>query len=183
MFNKVIMLGRIVNDLELKTTPNGIPVLSFSIAVDRRWQAKGEEKKADFFNCVAWRNEAEFISKYWFKGRPILIEGELQTRNYDDKNGIKRYVTEIIVDRATFTGDKKPEGSGGGYRGDAGFPEPPPDYSDRGPAGGYSGNGGGYSGGNDAAPVSSNGNYKADDFKKPSGGSGSSGVDGDGYPF
>lgn len=114
MYNKVIMLGRITRDLELKTTPNGVSVLQFSIACDRRYQTKGEEKKSDFFNCVAWRNEAEFISKYWSKGRPILIEGELQNRSYDDKNGVKRYVTEIIVDRATFTGDKKPEGSGSG---------------------------------------------------------------------
>lgn len=123
MYNKVIMLGRITQDLELKTTPNGVSVLQFSIACDRRYQTKGEEKKSDFFNCVAWRNEAEFISKYWSKGRPILIEGELQNRSYDDKNGVKRYVTEIIVDRATFTGDKKPEGSGSSNS----APPPPPD--------------------------------------------------------
>ncbi len=106
MFNKVIMMGRIVNDLELKTTPTGVSVLSFRIAVDRRYQTKGEERKSDFFNVVAWRNEAEFISKYFFKGRMILIEGELQTRSYVDKNGNNAYVTEIIADRATFTGEK-----------------------------------------------------------------------------
>ena len=122
MYNKVIMLGRITQDLELKTTPNGVSVLQFSIACDRRYQTKGEEKKSDFFNCVAWRNEAEFISKYWSKGRPILIEGELQNRSYDDKNGVKRYVTEIIVDRATFTGDKRSEGNGGSDT----APPPPP---------------------------------------------------------
>lgn len=122
MYNKVIMLGRITQDLDLKTTPNGVPVLQFSIAVDRRFQTKGEEKKSDFFNCVAWRNEAEFISRYWEKGRAILIEGELQTRSYDDKNGVKRYVTEIVVDRASFTGEKKPEGNG---THDA--PAPPPE--------------------------------------------------------
>ncbi len=107
MYNKVIMLGRITQELELKTTPNGVSVLSFSIAVDRRYQAKGEERKSDFFNCVAWRSEAEFIAKYWSKGKPILIEGELQNRSYVDKNNITRYVTEIIVDRACFTGDSK----------------------------------------------------------------------------
>ncbi len=106
MFNKVIMMGRIVNDLELKTTPQGASVLSFRIAVDRRFQTKGEERKSDFFNVVAWRNEAEFISRYFAKGRMIMVEGELQTRNYQDKNGNTVYVTEIIVDRATFTGEK-----------------------------------------------------------------------------
>lgn len=76
MYNKVILLGRITQDLQLRTTPQGTSVLTFSIAVDRRFQTKGEEKKADFFNCVAWRQEAEFISRFWSKGRPILVEGE-----------------------------------------------------------------------------------------------------------
>lgn len=107
MYNKVILLGRITQNLELKTTPSGVSVLTFSIAVDRRFQQKDEEKKSDFFNCVAWRNEAEFISKYWSKGRAILVEGELQNRSYVDKNGVTRYVTEIIVDRASFTGESK----------------------------------------------------------------------------
>ena len=107
MYNKVTMLRRIVQDLELKATPSGVTVLTFSIAVDRRYQTKGEEKKSDFFNCVAWRNEAEFISRFWSKGKPILVEGELQNRSYTDKNGVGRQVTEIIVDRACFTGDAK----------------------------------------------------------------------------
>lgn len=123
MYNKVIMLGRITQDLELKTTPSGISVLSFSIAVDRRFQTKGEERKSDFFNCVAWRNEAEFISRYWSKGRPILVEGELQNRSYTAKDGNTRYITEIIVDRATFTGDKAPSSSG--YSA-GNYPPPPP---------------------------------------------------------
>lgn len=120
MYNKVILLGRICNDLELKTTPSGVSVLSFSIAVDRRFQTKGEEKKADFFNCVAWRNEADFISRFWSKGKPILIEGELQNRSYVDKNGATKYITEIIVDRASFTGDKSSENNSG-----AGYTPPP----------------------------------------------------------
>ncbi|MCR4781024.1 MAG: single-stranded DNA-binding protein [Ruminiclostridium sp.] len=166
MFNKVIMLGRVTQDLELKTTQSGVAVLSFSIAVDRRFQTKGEEKKSDFFNCVAWRQEAEFISRYWTKGRPILVEGELQNRSYVDKNGATRYITEIIVDRASFTGDKKPEGGGGGYRPDTGYPEPPPASS------GY---------GSNSAPSSPNGGYTADDFKNPPAGSGKGDI-GD-YPF
>lgn len=96
-----------MQDLELKTTPSGVVVLTFSIAVDRRYQTKGEEKKSDFFNCVAWRNEADFIARYWSKGKPILVEGELQNRSYTDRNGVQRQVTEIIVDRASFTGDAK----------------------------------------------------------------------------
>jgi single-strand DNA-binding protein len=111
MYNKVIIMGRISNDLELKTTQQGASVLAFSVAVDRRYQVKGEEKKTDFFNVVAWRNEAEFISKYFSKGRKILIEGELQTRAYTDKNNNTVRVTEIIVDRACFTGEKKPDAS------------------------------------------------------------------------
>ena len=95
MYNKVIMMGRIVNDLELRSTPAGASVLSFRIAVDRRFQTKGEDRKSDFFNVVAWRNEAEFISRYFAKGRMILIEGELQNRSYQDKNGNTAYITEI----------------------------------------------------------------------------------------
>lgn len=111
MYNKAILMGRIVNDLELKTTPSGVSVLSFRIAVDRRYQTKGEEKKTDFLNIVAWRNEAEFISRYFSKGRMILIEGEIQTRSYQDKNGNTAYVTEIVADRSTFTGEKKDSSS------------------------------------------------------------------------
>ncbi|MCM1055613.1 MAG: single-stranded DNA-binding protein [Bacteroides sp.] len=107
MFNKAILMGRICNDLELKTTPNGISVLSFRIAVDRNYQAKGEEKKVDFFNIVAWRTTAEFISKYFSKGKMILADGELQTRQYVDKNGSTQNVVELIVSSAHFTGEKK----------------------------------------------------------------------------
>lgn len=127
MFNKVIMLGRITQDLELKTTPSGVSVLSFSIAVDRRYQEKDKDKKSDFFNCIAWRNEAEFISRFWTKGSPILVEGELQNRKYTDKNGVERYVTEIIVDRACFTGSSK---NGGGHS-SAPLPDEPPQYQSK----------------------------------------------------
>lgn len=124
MYNKVILMGRIVNDLELKSTPAGVSVLSFRIAADRKYQIKGEEKKTDFINIVAWRNEAEFISRYFSKGRMILIEGELQTRSYTDKNGNTAYVTEIIVERSTFTGEKKDGGSSGSTYTPASAPAP-----------------------------------------------------------
>lgn len=107
MFNKSILMGRICNDLELKTTPNGISVLSFRLAVDRAYQAQGEERKVDFFNIVAWRSTAEFISRYFYKGRMILVEGELQTRQYVDKNGSTQNVVELVVGSASFTGEKK----------------------------------------------------------------------------
>ena len=102
--NKTILLGRITKDLELKQTPNGVAVLQFTVAVD-----KGKDKGADFISCVAWRQQAEFISKYFSKGRMIAVEGKLSTRNYEDKNGSKHYITEVIVDNASFTGEAKSE--------------------------------------------------------------------------
>lgn len=113
MFNKVIMMGRIVNDIELKTTPNGVNVATFRIAVDRRYQKQGEEKLTDFFNVTVWRQQAEFVQKYFGKGRMILIEGELNTRPYTDKNGNQATWYEIVADRVSFTGEKKEGGSGG----------------------------------------------------------------------
>lgn len=107
MYNKSILMGRIAHDLELKSTPSGVSVLSFRIAVDRAYQVQGEERKTDFFNIVAWRSTAEFIAKYFGKGRMILVEGELQTRQYQGKNGNMQDVVELIVSSAHFTGEKK----------------------------------------------------------------------------
>ena len=108
MYNKIILMGRIVADPELKTTPQGVSVCSFRIAVDRRFQQKGEEKKSDFFNVVAWRQLGEFVTKYFGKGRMILVEGELQTRPYTDKNGNQATWYEINAERVSFTGETKP---------------------------------------------------------------------------
>lgn len=107
MYNKVILMGRITKDLEIKTTPAGVSVLSFSIAVERSFCEKGQERKTDFINCVAWRQTAEFISKFFTKGAMILIEGELQTRQYQNKEGKNITVTEVIVSSSSFTGEKK----------------------------------------------------------------------------
>lgn len=107
MYNKAVLMGRICNDLELKTTQSGVSVISFRLAVDRSYQAKGEERKVDFFNIVAWRDTAEFISRYFSKGRMILVEGELQTRQYTDKNGSTQNVVELNVGSAHFTGEPK----------------------------------------------------------------------------
>ena len=107
MFNKVIMMGRIANDIELKTTPTGVNVASFRIAVDRRFQQKGEEKKSDFFNVTVWRQQAEFVNSYFGKGKMILVEGELNTRQYTDKSGNQATWYEIVADRVSFTGEKR----------------------------------------------------------------------------
>ena len=119
MYNKVIMIGRLVADPELRTTPNGINVASLRIAVDRPY-SKGGERKSDFFNAVAWRQNAEFISRYFSKGRLIGIEGSLQTRDYTDKEGNKRTAFEIQIDRAFFTASKA--SAGGGMPGDSPAP-------------------------------------------------------------
>ena len=106
MLNKVILMGRITQDLEVRQTPSGVSVLSFTVAVQRSYARQGEERQTDFINCVAWRQQAEFISKYFRKGRMIALEGNLRTRTYDDKNGTKHYVTEVFVDNVSFTGEK-----------------------------------------------------------------------------
>lgn len=164
--NKVIMMGRLVNEPELKTTPNGASVCSFRIAVDRNYQKKGEEKKSDFFNVVAWRQQAEFINRFFSKGRLILIEGEMQTRQYTDKNGNPATWYEIIVDNAYFTGEKS--NNGGGAYSNYGAPPLP----DEPPAGNY---GGGYSQGSGSAPQQSSAPAaSSSDF---------SSSDNDDYPF
>ena len=106
MYNKVILMGRICHDLELKQTPTGVSVLSFRIAVDRNYQVKGEERKADFFDVVAWRSTAEFVAKYFGKGRMVMINGELQARQYVDKNNITQKIVEVVADTVHFTGEK-----------------------------------------------------------------------------
>jgi single-strand DNA-binding protein len=125
MFNKVILMGRICHDLELKTTPSGVSVLSFRIAVDRNYQVKGEERKADFFSVVAWRSTAEFVNKYFGKGRMIMIDGEIQTKQYVDKNNITQNTVEIVADNVHFTGEKANQqyNNGGNFGGNtnAGF--------------------------------------------------------------
>lgn len=105
--NKVILIGRIVKDPELKQTQSGVPVSSFSVACDRRYHKEGEDRQADFINCVAWRQTAEFINRFFVKGMRIALEGSIQTRSWDDNEGNKRYVTEVIVEHAEFTENKR----------------------------------------------------------------------------
>ena len=106
MFNIVVLTGRLTADAELKTTPNGIPVTAFSIAVNRNYRA-GEEQQTDFINIVAWRQRAEFITKYFKKGDMIGIEGSIQTRKYQDKNGNNRTAFEVVVNNAQFVESKR----------------------------------------------------------------------------
>lgn len=113
MLNRVILMGRLTHDLELKQTQSGAVVLAFTIAVDRGYTKLGEERQTDFINCVAWNQRAEFIGKYFAKGRMIAVEGQLRTRTYDDKNGTRHYVTEVFVDNTSFTGEPKQQGQGG----------------------------------------------------------------------
>ena len=103
--NKVILGGRLTADVELKQTPQGVSVSTFSIAVNRR-TSKEQEQQADFINCQAWRNTAEFISKYFKKGSSICVSGSIQTRTWVDKNGQNRYATEVVVDEAFFVDGK-----------------------------------------------------------------------------
>ena len=107
MFNLVVLTGRLTADPELKTTPNGIPVTSFSIAVDRRYSRNAEERQTDFINIVAWRSNAEFITKYFKKGNLIGIEGSIQTRRYQDSNGNNRTAFEVVVNNTQFVESKK----------------------------------------------------------------------------
>ena len=106
MINNVVIMGRLTKDAELKTTANGISVTSFTIAVDRKFNKQGEEKQADFIDIIAWRGTAEFISKYFRKGSMIAVQGSIQTRMYEDKNGNKRKAVEIVADEVSFCGDK-----------------------------------------------------------------------------
>lgn len=106
MFNIVVLTGRICQPVELKTTPNGISVCTFSIAVDRAYK-KGEEKQTDFLNVVCWRTTAEFVSKWFKKGSLIGIEGSIQTRKYQDKDGNNRTAFEIVANNVHFIESKK----------------------------------------------------------------------------
>lgn len=125
MFNKAILIGRLTADPELKQTPNGIAVCSFCVAVDRRFSGRDSEKKTDFINITSWRQQAEFVSRYFHKGDPIGVEGSIQTRNYEDKNGNKRTAVEVVTDNVFFVGGKSSGGSNAGTSGYTARPAQP----------------------------------------------------------
>lgn len=106
--NKVILMGRLTKDPEVRyTQATNTMVTSFTLAVNRRFVKQGEERQADFINIVAWNKTAEFVSKYFSKGQQVGVIGRIQTRNYDNEEGIKHYVTEVIAEEVYFVGEKK----------------------------------------------------------------------------
>ena len=136
MLNKVFLQGRLVADPELRKTQQGTPVASYRLAVDRGYKSKDPNaQNADFVNIVSWRNTAEFVCKYFTKGRMMLVEGRLQMRDYTDKDGNRRVAAEVVTDNVYFCDSRKDErgtSSGGGYGpppsgsgvpGDGGFAE------------------------------------------------------------
>ncbi len=110
--NKVILIGRLVKDPEIRYTSSNIPVVQFTVAVNRNFSGKSGERQADFINCVAWRNLAENISKYQKKGNQIAIEGQLQVRNFEDAGGVRRYITEVICENIHFLDSKNSRNDG-----------------------------------------------------------------------
>ena len=141
MLNHITIMGRLTREPELRRTGSGIAVASFRVAVDRDYAPKdGGERKADFIDCVAWRQTGEFISKYFSKGRMIVVDGRLEMRDWTDKDGNKRTSAEIVVANAYF-GDSKRDSEGGSYGGNT--------YGGNSYGGNsYGGNQGGYNGGN-----------------------------------
>ena len=107
MINRVILMGRLVADPELKTTNTGISVTSFRIAVDRSYVKQGEQRQADFFEIVAWRGTAEFVCRNFAKGSLIAIDGVLQSRQYQTKDGQNRTAIEVVADNVSFTGERR----------------------------------------------------------------------------
>lgn len=110
--NKAILVGRITKDPELKRTNSDIPFVQFTIAVNRRYQNRDGERQADFINCIAWRQAAELLAKYIRKGSQIGVEGTIQTRTYDDSNGVRHYVTEVVCDTISFLDSKRSDEQG-----------------------------------------------------------------------
>ena len=127
MINVVAIMGRLVADPELKTTPAGTNVCTFRIACDRSFAQQGQQRQADFIDVVAWRNNADFLCKHFAKGGMVAVQGRLQTRQYQDRNGNKRTAVEVVADSLSFAGSsKKP----GGQAVDEGGEAPPSDYRD-----------------------------------------------------
>lgn len=113
MINTVALMGRLTHEPEIKVTPSGVSVIRFQLAVDRKYQADPSNRQADFIDCIAWRQTAEFINRYFHKGSMIAVEGSIQTSNYTDKNGAKRKQTEVVADNVSFCGSKGDNGAAG----------------------------------------------------------------------
>lgn len=114
MLNKVILMGRLTRDPELKSTQSGVDVTSFTLAVDRGYAKAGAEKETDFLDCVAWRGTAEFVSRYFKKGMQVAVTGRIQTRKWKDQQDQKRVSVEIVVDEAFFADSRREPAAGAG---------------------------------------------------------------------
>ena len=115
MLNRIILMGRLTRDPELRRTGSGTAVTSFSLAVDRDFKSQSGEKETDFIDIVAWRNTAEFVSKFFTKGRMAVVEGRLQIRDWTDKDGGKRRSAEVVADNVYFGDSKRDGGDNSGY--------------------------------------------------------------------
>lgn len=124
--NKVVLCGRLTADPELKQTPNGVAVTTFNLAVNRRYTKEGEQQQADFISCVAWRNQAEFLCRYFRKGSSVCITGAVQTRSWTDQHNQKRYATEIVADDVMFVDSKSDAQTSTGAEPSAHTPSVPP---------------------------------------------------------
>ena len=120
MLNRIVLMGRLTRDPELRRTQSGTAVVSFSIACDRDYAAQGAERETDFIDIVAWRGTAEFVEKYFSKGRMIVVAGRLQIRNWQDKDGNKRRTAEVVADNVYF-GDSKRDNAEGGFNQTQGY--------------------------------------------------------------
>ena len=125
MINSVVLMGRLTYDPELRTTPNGISVVRIQLACDRNFQRSGEERKADFIDVTAWRQTAEFISRYFRKGSMIAVEGSIQTENFTDKDGNKRKSVQVVANNVSFCGSKVESGTAS----NPAFSQPAPSYA------------------------------------------------------
>lgn len=136
--NKVILMGRLTSDPELRQTANGVATCQFTVAITRSYAGQNGERQSDFITVVAWRQTAEFVCRYFTKGRLILVEGELRTRTYDDKRypDVRHYVTEVFADNVSF-GETKASSGGGNYQQsyNSSFNQPQNSYGNQ---GGYS---------------------------------------------
>ena len=120
--NSAVLMGRLVADPELKSTGNGVEYCNFTVAVDRRFNKQGEERQADFIDCIAWRQSAVFVEKYFHKGSMIAVQGYIQTDMYEDKDGNKRKSVKIVADNVSFCGSKNENNSPGTSYAAAGAP-------------------------------------------------------------
>ena len=121
MLNHIVLMGRLTRDPELRRTGSGVAVASFTLAVDRDYAAQGAEKETDFVDIVAWRSTAEFVSKYFTKGRMAVVSGRLQIRNWQDKEGNKRRSAEVVADNVYFGDSKRDNADGGSFNQSQGY--------------------------------------------------------------